>query len=151
MVEKKKKSFKNSSFVVFIWKGLLILQLKQEKGIIKYHLCGGKGEVDEPSLTAINRERKEEVKFSRDIEIKQENFLFENRLDIDDLDVIWIQKFYFFELIDTDILSLSFGDVGKWVLLEQSEIKNMTSINSTYAMLAFADYFKQNKNLLVIN
>lgn len=140
-----KKIFKNSSFVVFIWRGLLLLQLKQEKGVIKYHPCGGKSEPGESSFSTVNRERKEEITFSRDIMITQENFLFENKLEIDDLDAVWLQKFYFFPLNDADIQSMIFGDVQKWVLINQSEIKNFTLQNSTFAMLAFAEFYRQNK------
>lgn len=131
--------FRNSAFVIFIYRDLYLLQLKQEQGILKYHPCGGKADGDETPLTTVNRERREDITFSRDFEITKDDYLCENKFEMNDIDTVWNQKFFFKTLNDADINSMQFGDVKKWVFISPDEIRNMTVQNASLALLGFID------------
>lgn len=135
--------FKNSAFVLLIWRGYYIVQLKQEKGILKYHPCGGKGEFGEGPLATVNRERREEVSFYPDFIITQDDYLCDNIFEMPDIDTVWKQKFYYKVISDEQMATMTFGDVKSWALISRDVAKSLTIENSSFAMLGlFSGYFK---------
>lgn len=130
-----KMVFRNSAFILFIWKGMYLIQLKQERGKLKYHPCGGKADEGESPLQTINRERKEEISFEPDFVITDKDYLCSNIYEMNDLGITWKQKFFFKTLSDEQVLSMKFGDVKNWVLLSPEAARSMTIDNATMAML----------------